>query len=284
MQERINNLAAGRYGAGAKNLDNHTRFHYDLKFNHNATLQTYCPKVPMDVANIARNISIYAPGALMAIILHEVAHGWVAEKFGDSTARRAGRLTLNPFSHIDPIGTVLLPLILIVTGSHYLFGWAKPVPVTFSALRDPKRDMVWVALSGPGTNFALALLSALALRLIIFIEPNAVMMANQDVAPAVLREMGVAVSLLVPITLMLTASIWINCVLMVLNLIPVPPLDGGRVLVGILPPRAAYSYSKVEPFGFLIVIMLVFMLPMSQAIFYNIIKIFVSLFFMVASY
>jgi len=238
----------------------------------------------MDAANIARTISIYAVPVLMAIILHEVAHGWVAEKFGDSTARRAGRLTLNPLSHIDPIGTVLLPLILIAVGSKYLFGWAKPVPVNFSALRNPKRDMIWVALAGPGTNFFLALFSALALRLIIVFEPNAVMMANQDVTPAALREMGVAVSVLTPIALMLVASIWINCVLMVLNLIPVPPLDGGRVLVGILPPRAAYSYSKVEPFGFLIVIALVFMLPLSQAIFYSIIRIFVSLFFMVASY
>jgi Zn-dependent protease len=238
----------------------------------------------MDVANIARSISIYAVPVLMAVILHEVAHGWVAEKFGDSTARRAGRLTLNPLSHIDPIGTVLLPLILIAVGSKYLFGWAKPVPVNFSALRNPKRDMIWVALSGPGTNFFLALFSALALRLIIFFEPNAVMMADQNVAPAALREMGVAVSVLTPIALMLVASIWINCVLMVLNLIPVPPLDGGRVLVGILPPRAAYTYSKVEPFGFLIVVLLVFMLPQSQAIFYGIIRLFVSLFFIVASY
>ena len=238
----------------------------------------------MDAANIARGISIWGLPVLFAIIFHEVAHGWVAEKFGYSTARRAGRITLNPISHIDLIGTVLLPLILIAVGSKFLFGWAKPVPVNFSALRNPKRDMIWVALSGPGTNFALALLSAIALRLIIIVEPNAVMMANQDVAPAALREMGATVSVLVPIVLMLIASIWINCVLMVLNLIPVPPLDGGRVLVGILPPSAAYSYSKVEPFGFMIVILLVFMLPQSQAIFYGIIRIFVSLFFMVASY
>lgn len=238
----------------------------------------------MDVGTIAKGVSVYAVPVLFAVILHEVAHGWVAEKFGDSTARRAGRLTLNPIKHIDPIGTVLLPLILIVMGSKYLFGWAKPVPVNFSALRNPKRDMIWVALSGPGTNFCLGILSALLLRLIIFFEPSAVVLANKDVPPEVLRDMGMGVSVMVPIVLMLIASVWINSVLMVLNMIPVPPLDGGRVLVGLLPPRAAYSYSKVEPFGIIIIVLLVFMIPFTQQLFYAFISAFVSLFFLVASY
>ena len=238
----------------------------------------------MDISGIARGISIYAVPALMAIILHEVAHGWIAEKFGDTTARRAGRITLNPISHIDPIGTVILPLILIVTGSPYLFGWAKPVPVDFTRLRNPKKDMVWVALSGPGTNFSLALVSAMLLRVIIMIEPTALDLANKDVSPDMLRGIGMGVSVLVPIVLMLVASIWINCVLLVLNLIPVPPLDGGRVLVGLLPPKSAYAYSRIEPFGILIVVGLVFLLPLSQRLFYAVISGFVSLFYMVASY
>jgi len=239
----------------------------------------------MDAGSIARGVSIYAMPVLMAIILHEVAHGWVAEKFGDSTARRMGRITLNPISHIDPIGTVVLPLILIVMNSPFLFGWAKPVPVNFAALRNPKRDMVWVSLAGPGTNFTLALFSAILLRLVLVVEPSAWSFAQDtELAPAALREVGLGISFLVPIVLMLKASILINCVLMVLNLIPVPPLDGGRVAVGLLPPNAAYSYSRVEPFGIFIVMALIFFLPPTQYLFNGIIRLFVLLFYYIALY
>ncbi len=236
----------------------------------------------MDIGGIARGISIYAVPVLLAIILHEVAHGWVAEKFGDSTARRAGRITLNPISHIDIIGTIILPLALIVMGSKFLFGWAKPVPVNFAALRNPKRHMIWVALSGPGTNFVLAFMSALLLRLIVTINPDVWLLVQNDASPEALRQLGMGVSLLVPLALMLNASIIINCVLMVLNLIPVPPLDGGRVAVGLLPDRAAYGYSRVEPFGIFIVLILIFVLEPTRIIFQKFILGFVTLFYVIA--
>ena len=238
----------------------------------------------MDIGLIAKGISVWAVPVLMAIILHEVAHGWMAEKFGDNTARKAGRITLNPLSHVDPIGTVILPLVLLIMKSPFLFGWAKPVPVNFAALRNPKRDMIWVSLAGPGTNFFLALASAILIRVIIVLEPNAINFANSEVSPEVLRDIGVGVSILVPILLMLKASIIINSVLMVLNLIPVPPLDGGRVLVGMLPRNAAYSYSKVEPFGIFIVLALIFFLPPTKELFLGFINFFITIFSMVAAY
>ena len=200
----------------------------------------------MDVASILQGISIWALPVLFAIVLHEVAHGWVADKLGDNTARWMGRLTLNPIKHIDPLGTVVLPLALIVMNAPFLFGYAKPVPVNFRKLNNPKRDMVWVALAGPMTNLALALISVLLLSLAIHL-------------PGFLRWFAE------PLALMAQASIMINVVLFVINLIPIPPLDGGRVATGLLPGPLAYQLSRLEPYGFFIIIALL-MLGIFQAV------------------
>jgi Zn-dependent protease len=196
-----------------------------------------CGSYMMDIDGIIRGISIWALPVLFAIILHEVAHGWVADKLGDDTARWMGRLTLNPIKHIDPIGTILIPIALLVVGSPFLFGYAKPVPINFRKLRRPKQDMVWVALAGPATNLLLALVSALLLMLVVSLPASANWMAQ-------------------PLSMMCQASIIINMVLCIFNLLPLPPLDGGRVAVGLLPGPAAYQLSRLEPFGFLIVILL----------------------------
>lgn len=200
----------------------------------------------MDIDSILRGISIWALPVLFAIVLHEVAHGWVADKLGDDTARWMGRLTLNPIKHIDPIGTVVIPLALLVMGAPFLFGYAKPVPVNFGKLRNPKRDMIWVALAGPFTNLALAFASALLLWFAIQL-PIAFSWFTQ------------------PLALMCQASIIINIVLCIFNLLPIPPLDGGRVAVGLLPGPLAYQLSRIEPYGFVIIIGLL-MLGVFQSI------------------
>ncbi len=189
------------------------------------------------MASIIRGISVWALPVLVAVILHEVAHGWVADKLGDDTARWMGRLTLNPINHIDPIGTIAIPLLLLVVGSPFLFGYAKPVPINFRKLRHPKRDMVWVALAGPVTNVLLALVSAAILFVVAKLPP----------------ELGWISG---PIGLMSQASIIINLVLCIFNLLPLPPLDGGRVAVGLLPGPASYQLSRLEPYGFLIIVAL----------------------------
>ncbi|WP_411879375.1 site-2 protease family protein [Polaromonas sp. YR568] len=189
----------------------------------------------MDIANLIQTVAIYALPVLFAITVHEAAHGYVARHFGDNTAYMMGRLTLNPLKHIDPIGTILMPLLLyFATAGTFLFGYAKPVPVQFGNLRNPKRDMIWVALAGPGANLAQALLWG-----ILFY---------------VLAGAGMTEPFFVK---MCQAGILTNVVMFVFNLFPLPPLDGGRVLVGLLPYKQALLVSRVEPWGFFIVMALV---------------------------
>lgn len=188
--------------------------------------------------NLVQKIAIYALPVIFAITLHEAAHGYVARHFGDNTAYVLGRVSLNPLRHIDPVGTVLVPLlILLTTSGTFLFGWAKPVPVDFGGLRHPKRDMLWVAAAGPFANLLMALLWALAFKLIL-------------IAPQT--------DFSLPFSLMAKAGITINLVLMLLNLLPILPLDGGRIAVSLLPNRLAYSYSRMEPYGFPILLLLLF--------------------------
>lgn len=192
--------------------------------------------------NLVQTIAVYALPVIFAITLHEAAHGYVAKHFGDLTAYTEGRVSLNPLRHIDPIGTVVLPLALLAisklfAGSGILFGWAKPVPVNFANLRHPKRDMLWVAAAGPFSNLVMALLWALAVKIGI---------AAPDSYFAL------------PLALMGAAGVFINAIIMVLNLLPLPPLDGGRILVSLLPHRLAYNVSRIEPYGFIILIVLLF--------------------------
>ena len=195
--------------------------------------------------SFVQQLSVWALPVLAAIILHEIAHGLVAYRLGDPTAARMGRLTLNPLPHIDPFGTVLLPLVLIVAHSPFLFGYARPVPVNFANLRNPKRDMVLVAAAGPVTNVVLAVGSALVFNKLVNLE-----------LPAEGALTGMLVAVLTPIALMAQNSVIINVVLAVFNLMPILPLDGGRVLAGLLPLRQAIAFSRLEPFGMLIVLML----------------------------
>jgi Zn-dependent protease len=183
---------------------------------------------------LIQTVALAALPILFAITLHEAAHGYVARHFGDMTAYQAGRISLNPIRHIDPVGTILLPLLTLWMGG-ILFGWAKPVPVNFAALRRPKQDMLWVAIAGPASNLVMALGWA-------FLYKLGVMFPENYFADAVL---GMAMW-----------GIRINIVLMVLNLLPLPPLDGGRVAVSLLPHRQAFQLAKIEPYGMFILIFL----------------------------
>lgn len=188
----------------------------------------------MDSTNIIQNILIYALPVLLAITVHEAAHGYAARHFGDNTADALGRITLNPLKHIDPIGTILMPLLLIFAGSPFLFGYAKPVPVQFGNLRNPKRDMIWVALAGPASNLIMALFWG-----IVFY-----MLQGAGINEPFFNKMA-------------QGGILVNAVMFAFNLFPLPPLDGGRILVGLLPYKYAELVSRVEPWGFFIVLGLV---------------------------
>ncbi len=193
----------------------------------------------MDPSQIIQTVSIYALPVLFAITVHEAAHGYAARRLGDDTAWALGRVTLNPLKHIDPMGTILMPLLLYfatagLPGGPMLFGYAKPVPVRFERLRNPRRDMIWVALAGPGANLAQALAWGLLLYLLVAAGLNERFFVE-----------------------MCRAGMLVNVVMFVFNLFPLPPLDGGRILVGLLPGRQAALVSRVEPWGFFIVMALV---------------------------
>ncbi|MBJ7534751.1 site-2 protease family protein [Rhodomicrobium vannielii ATCC 17100] len=192
-----------------------------------------------DLNAILYTVSTWVIPLLLAITLHEAAHGFAARRLGDNTAWMLGRVTLNPFKHVDPVGTVLIPAMLLLLRAPFLFGWAKPVPVNFRNLNNPRRDMIIVALAGPGANIFLAVVSAL----LFYVARELPSPANAWVAQNLVN------------------SILINAILAVFNMLPIPPLDGGRVLTGLLPRRLAYRFEGLEPYGLLLILTLIFLLP-----------------------
>ena len=195
----------------------------------------------MDVTSLVQTIAIYALPVLFAITLHEAAHGYVARYFGDMTAHAQGRISLNPIRHIDPVGTIVVPLLILLTsakllgGSGLLFGWAKPVPVNYSALRKPRQHMALVAAAGPGANLGMALAWVALLKLSILMPENTLSAALEAMSQA---------------------GILVNLIFMFLNLLPILPLDGGRIVASLLPTRAAWRYAKLEPWGIPVLLVL----------------------------
>jgi Zn-dependent protease len=199
----------------------------------------------LDFSSIARQIIVSAFPILIAIVFHELSHGFAANKLGDPTAKMMGRLTLNPIAHIDPIGTILMPLMLIIfTNGQFVFGYAKPVPINPMNFKNPRRDMAISAAAGPITNIILSILSILILKFIM--------------APlSFLLPESVSSAIMTPLIMIFQSSVVVNVVLAAFNMIPIPPLDGGRVLMGFLPYKQAVTFGKIEPFGFIIVIFLI---------------------------
>jgi Zn-dependent protease len=187
--------------------------------------------------------SVWVIPLIIAITFHEAAHGYVARFFGDNTAWQFGRVTLNPFKHIDPIGTILLPALLFVTGSPFLFGYAKPVPINFGALCNPRRDMIFVAAAGPAMNVILAVIAALSFHLVDYLPDTVAHWIAEN----------------------LRNSLVINVILAIFNLLPLPPLDGGRIVVGLLPDRLATRFARLEPYGLSILVGVLFILPILGA-------------------
>jgi Zn-dependent protease len=212
-----------------------------------------------DFGSVVQSISVMAIPVVFAVTLHEVAHGYVAHLRGDDTAKILGRLTLNPVAHIDIFGTVILP-ILFYTMTGFLFAYAKPVPVNFQNLANPKRDMVIVAAAGPITNVVLAILSSLALKGVGMMNPDSLAAFHANLAGNSASTPGV---LILPLMYMLYFSILLNTILAIINLIPVPPADGGRIVVGLLPEPASSSYASIESYGMLILVFILFMNPLN---------------------
>jgi Zn-dependent protease len=217
----------------------------------------------LNVNQLAQTLAIYALPVLFAITLHEAAHGYVARHFGDMTAHAQGRISLNPGRHIDLIGTIVVPLVILLASyGKFLFGWAKPVPVNYSALRKPRQHMAWVAAAGPGANLVMALLWALALRGSIGMTKRAdvwLELAQQrgvlGVIEGVMNHGNGPAEFLIAVS---AAGILVNLLLMLLNLLPILPLDGGRIVASLLPSRAAWRFAKLEPFGLPLLLLLLF--------------------------
>jgi len=195
--------------------------------------------MPMDELTLAGRIAVWALPVIFAITVHEVAHGWVASKLGDNTAKSLGRLTLNPVSHVDVVGTLIVPAVLLFLGG-FMFGWAKPVPVNWRNLKRPKRDMIYVAIAGPLANLFMAIAWGVLMKIGFMLGTS-----NEFIS--------------MPLIYMGYAGIFINAVLMMLNLLPILPLDGGRVLAGLLPNKISYQFSKMERLGFPVLIVIIAM-------------------------